>query len=112
VSNRRHRRKPLDVDPPVIKPMGFWTRLWDRFAPVPSIGPVCVAEVGNRVEADMMASYLSSHGINAHVSADDAGGTDPIYQFAFGVRVLVPSSQQDEARRLLAQVDEQAQRDE
>jgi putative signal transducing protein len=103
VSNHAHRRKPLDLDAPPIERLGFWRRLWNRFAPTQSLGPVCVAEVGNRVEAEMMTGFLRTHGLNAHVSADDAGGTDPIYQVAFGVRVLVPSGQADEARRLLAE---------
>jgi hypothetical protein len=90
---------------PVYRP-GFWARLWDRFAPTPSLSPVCIAEVGNRIEADLMAGFLSSHGINAHVSADDAGGVDPIYQRAFGVRVLVPPGQAQQAQKLLAEADE------
>lgn len=106
VSNRAHRRKPLDLDPPTIERPGFWTRLRERFIPTRSAGPVCVAEVGNRVEADMMVGFLRTHGINAHVSADDAGGTDPIYQMAFGVRVLVAAAQEQEARRLLAEANE------
>jgi hypothetical protein len=51
----------------------------------------------------MMAGFLRTHGLNAHVSADDAGGTAPLYKAAFGVRVLVPSGQADEARQLLAE---------
>ncbi|HEX3705438.1 MAG TPA: DUF2007 domain-containing protein [Mycobacteriales bacterium] len=106
MSNRAHRRKPLDLDPPKIERPTFWTRLRDRFAPTPSVGPVCVAEFPNRVAADMATGFLRSHGINAHTSADDAGGTDPIYQMAFGVRVLVPSGQAEEAGRLLAEANE------
>jgi hypothetical protein len=69
------------------------------------LAPVCIAEVNSRVEADMMAGYLQQNGINAHVSTDDAGGVDPILQFAVGVRVLVAPGEVDEARRLLAEID-------
>lgn len=84
---------------------GFWRRLWSWFSPTTANDPVCVAEVGNRVEAELMTGFLRSHGVNAQLSADDAGGTDPIYQMAFGVRVLVARGQADEARRLLANAD-------
>jgi hypothetical protein len=105
VSNHAHRRKPLDLEPRTVVKLGFWTRLRTRLAPTPSLGPVCVAEVKTRVEADMMAGYLRGNGVNAHVSADDAGGVEPIYQMAFGVRVLVAPGHVDEARKLLAQAD-------
>jgi hypothetical protein len=64
-----------------------------------------VARVGSRVEAEIMTGYLRSHGVNAHISADDAGGTDPIYQTAFGVRVLVGSAEGRRAKQLLAEAD-------
>jgi hypothetical protein len=53
----------------------------------------------------MMTGFLRRNGINAHVSADDAGGVDPILQGAFGVRVLVASEHADEAQKLLASAD-------
>jgi hypothetical protein len=53
----------------------------------------------------MMTGFLRSHGIKAHVSADDAGGTEPVYQSAFGVRVLVSQGHAKEARRLLAKAE-------
>lgn len=53
----------------------------------------------------MMAGYLRTNGVNAHVSSDDAGGVDPILQPAFGVRVLVAAGHAEEARKLLAQAD-------
>lgn len=105
MSNHAHRRKPIDLDPPKVVRLGFWARLWDRFVPVPSAGPECVAEVSSRVEADMMTGFLRSQGINAHTAADDAGGVDPILQTVFGVRVLVAAGHAEEARRLLAEAD-------
>jgi hypothetical protein len=53
----------------------------------------------------MMTGFLRSHGIKARVSADDAGGTEPVYQAAFGVRVLVSQGHAKEARRLLAKAE-------
>jgi hypothetical protein len=88
-----------------VAKFGFWQRVWDRFAPVPSLQPVCVAEVASRIEAELMTGFLRNNGINAHMAADDAGGTDPVFQLAFGVRVLVPPGQADEARRLLAEAE-------
>ncbi len=60
-----------------------------------------VAVVGTRVEAEMIVGMLRSNGVQASVSADDAGGMEMPLQ-AQGVRVLVPDGEADEARRLLA----------
>ena len=49
-----------------------------------------------------MTGFLRRNGINAHVSADDAGGVEPVFQTAFGVRVLVASGHAKQARKLLA----------
>src|SRR5262245_43257462 len=49
---------------------------------------VCVAVVGSSIEAELLAGILRSHGLNAVVSADDAGGQYPQVQMG-GVRVLV-----------------------
>jgi hypothetical protein len=91
----------------VIERMTFWARVRDWLLP-PASGPACVAEVNSRAEADVMAGFLRTHGIAAHVSADDAGGTDPVYQLAFGVRVIVPRAQEPEARRLLSDAESSA----
>ena len=65
---------------------------------------VCVAVVGSRTEAELLAGMLRSHGLKAAVSADDAGGQYPQMQID-GVRVLVAPSDEASARRLLASDD-------
>jgi hypothetical protein len=65
---------------------------------------VCVAVVGSRTEAELLAGILRSHGLKAAVSADDAGGQYPQMQID-GVRVLVAPSDEASARRLLASDD-------
>jgi hypothetical protein len=105
VSNHARRHKPIALDPPKIKRLGLWGRFGRALSLGRATGPVCVASVGNRVEADLMVGFLRSHGINAHLSADDAGGTDPIYQTAFGVRVLVAAAHASQARQLLEDAD-------
>ena len=62
---------------------------------------VCVAVVGSSTEAELLAGVLRSHGVQAAVSADDAGGQYPQMQ-ADGVRVLVAPADEATARRLLA----------
>jgi hypothetical protein len=62
---------------------------------------VSVAVVGGRIEAELIAGLLRSHGMWAAVAADDAGGQEPQLQLQ-GVRVLVASSDEASARRLLA----------
>jgi hypothetical protein len=63
--------------------------------------PVAVAIVGSRAEADLIVGLLVSHGLRAAVATDDAGGQQPQWDLE-GVRVLVPSSDEALARRLLA----------
>ena len=64
-------------------------------------GTVVVAVVGNRIEAELIAGLLRSHGIPAAVTADDAGGQEPQLQ-QDGVRVLVARADEADARELLA----------
>ena len=62
---------------------------------------VTVAVVASRMEGELVVGLLSSHGIDAIVAADDAGGQEPQLQLQ-GVRVLVGRDDEDEARELLA----------
>ena len=55
-----------------------------------------MAVVGSRIEAELIAGLLRSHGVRAAVTADDAGGQEPQLQLG-GVRVLVARA--DEADR-------------
>jgi hypothetical protein len=63
---------------------------------------IVVARVGSTVEAQLIAGMLESFGIEATVSADDGGGTEPQWQLTSGVRVLVAESEAPEAERLIA----------
>ena len=67
--------------------------------------PVTVAIVGTRLEGDLIVGLLGSHGVQAIVSADDAGGQEPQLQLQ-GVRVLVGRNDEAEARELLADATE------
>ena len=55
----------------------------------------------NRVTAELAAGLLESEGIEALVLADDAGGAYPMLQFVRGVRLLVAPEDEDQARRIL-----------
>jgi len=65
---------------------------------------VAVAVVDSRIEAELIAGLLRSHGVRAAVVADDAGGQEPQLQLD-GVRVLVARSDEATARELLAATD-------
>jgi hypothetical protein len=67
--------------------------------------PVSVAVVTSRLEAELIVGLLHSNGLEAAVSADDAGGQEPQLQLQ-GVRVLVAASDEAEARRILAAAEE------
>jgi hypothetical protein len=69
--------------------------------------PVSVAVVSSRVEAELIVGLLRSHGLRAAVVTDDAGGQEPQWQLN-GVHVLVPVSDEQSARELLATVDDPA----
>ena len=62
---------------------------------------VAVAVVTSRGEAELIAGLLRSNGVEAAVSADDAGGQDPQLQLE-GVRVLVAPADEPLARQLQA----------
>jgi hypothetical protein len=62
--------------------------------------PVAVAVVNTRVEAELIAGLLRSHGLKAAVVADDAGGQEPQWQ-QDGVRVLVAAADEAVARQLI-----------
>jgi hypothetical protein len=64
--------------------------------------PVLLAVVGSRAEADLIVGLLTSHGLRAAATTDDAGGQEPQLQLQGGVRVLVAASDADVARQLLA----------
>jgi hypothetical protein len=61
---------------------------------------VCIAVVRTRTEAEIIAGMLRTHGIEARVSGDDAGGMRLELQ-AQGVRVLVPDDDAAEASQLV-----------
>jgi hypothetical protein len=68
--------------------------------------PVLLAVVGSRAEAELMVGLLTSHGVRAAVTTDDAGGQEPQLQLQGGVRVLVAASDADVARQLLASAED------
>jgi hypothetical protein len=63
--------------------------------------PVAVAIVTSQFEAELIAGLLQSNGLDAAVSADDAGGQEPQLQLQ-GVRVLVSPADVVAARQVLA----------
>ncbi|MGH3740104.1 MAG: hypothetical protein ACRDT1_02080 [Micromonosporaceae bacterium] len=67
---------------------------------------VAVAVVPSRTEAELIAGMLRNHDVAATVAADDAGAQYPSLQATDGVRVLVTPSDEDQARQLIAAVDD------
>ena len=63
---------------------------------------VVVEKFSTRLEAEMAAGLLESEGIQAFVSADDAGGTYPPLQYLGGVRLIVFWEDESRAREILA----------
>ena len=71
---------------------------------------VTVAVVTSQFEAELIVGLLQSNGLDASVSADDAGGQEPQLQLQ-GVRVLVARSDEAAARQILAETETDAQTD-
>jgi hypothetical protein len=71
-------------------------------------GPVAVAVATSQFEAELIAGLLHSNGLDAAVSADDAGGQEPQLQLQ-GVRVLVARSDEAAARQVLAEAESNAE---
>jgi hypothetical protein len=65
---------------------------------------VTVAVLGSRTEADLVVGLLHSYGLMATVATDDADGQNPQLDLQ-GVRVVVAASDEAEARRILADVE-------
>lgn len=66
---------------------------------------VPVAWLSNRIEGEVVAGLLQSAGIDARVTADDAGGQEPQLQLQSGAQVLVAAADEARARAILADVD-------
>ena len=65
-------------------------------------GTVVVHVDMNRLQAQTVKTFLESQGIEAMLSADDAGGELPSFDESRGVEVLVPEDQAEKAKELLA----------
>ena len=72
---------------------------------MPMPGLVVVKEVTQRLDADNVAAFLRSKGLDAIVNADDVGGEIPSLDQTRGVRVLVPESEAEEAKKLIAEAE-------
>ncbi len=68
-------------------------------------GLTVVKEETQRLDADNVAAFLRSKGLDAIVSSDDAGGEIPALDQTRFVQVLVPDSEADEAKRLIAEAE-------
>ncbi|WP_147315783.1 putative signal transducing protein [Asanoa ferruginea] len=68
-------------------------------------GPVTVAIVRSRIEAELAVGLLRSQGLRAAFIADDVGGQEPQLQ-QDGVRVIVAPEDEATARRILADLDD------
>ncbi|HEY0815622.1 MAG TPA: DUF2007 domain-containing protein [Pseudonocardia sp.] len=62
--------------------------------------------VTSEFEAELIVGLLRDNGLDAAVSADDAGGQEPQLQLQ-GVRVLVARADEAAARRVLAEAEQQ-----
>ena len=66
-------------------------------------GLVVVKEEMSKLDADVVASFLVSEGIDARVNADDAAGTLPALDETRFAQVLVPEADAERARALIAE---------
>ena len=62
---------------------------------------VCVKKFLYRHQAEIAERVLNGHGIDAYVSADDAGGVRPDQSFLMGIRLMVKETDAEKAVELL-----------
>jgi len=74
-------------------------------------GLICIKTFLNRYEADLAKGLLESAGIEAAVSADDAGGMQPQLNLSVGVRLLVDEADADAALKILEDVEGESSED-
>lgn len=65
-------------------------------------GFVVVEYETDRLNAEVVAGFLKSEGIDARVNADDAAGTIPSLDETRFAQVLVPEADAERARELIA----------
>ena len=66
---------------------------------------VIVAHFTENIEAHLAKSYLYQNGIEAHLNDEHMVSINPLYANALGgVKLLVPSEQQEEAEKLLNEI--------
>jgi hypothetical protein len=64
---------------------------------------IVVHEESHEADAQIVAGFLESQGIEAMISEDDAGDQLPSFELVRGVKVLVAAEDADRARELLTQ---------
>ncbi len=64
---------------------------------------ICIATYLDDMLAEVARTHLEAHGIPAFVSRDDCGGMQPNLANLGGLRLLVDSAHEAEARELLQQ---------
>jgi len=64
---------------------------------------VAVASFATHIEANLACSALDAAGIDAMISADDAGGQRPHLSFSQGVVVMVREEDEEAAREVLGE---------
>lgn len=70
------------------------------------IHPVVIDHPRNRMEAELRRGALEASGIQVRIASDDAGGMHPhLAPSTAALRLVVASSQAEEARAVLASLD-------
>ena len=79
---------------------------------MPLPGMVVVKEEVHRLDAENVAAFLRSKGLDAVVRSDDAGGEIPAMDGTRFVQVLVPDGEAEQARAHLDAAEQGDERDE
>jgi hypothetical protein len=78
--------------------------------PGDGVGPVCIGEIEGPLRAEIARTYLEQAGIAVYLQAESVGS---VYGLVTGplsrVRVFVPAAQAEEAARIFAELDFDAQ---
>lgn len=66
---------------------------------------IVLAEYTSRLEADMAANMLAGYDIPSRIEGDDLGGLGPAQSLIDGVRLIVNSRDEAQAREILARIE-------
>jgi hypothetical protein len=62
---------------------------------------ICVCQVSNSMQANLIKAHLESEGIPCYLKSDDAGGAMPQLTYTNGIEIMVKENDRNEAMSII-----------